>query len=204
MNELRFRFIPVVTVIFALLISTARADLGLQQIMANQGALAVGQTVLNAAKAVYAGTQDPAAIQNQLIAIMNEAVATGNEQAIRYAIVAVMVAGGFENMALGKAAVDNSNAFSNYETLTALTVASTEALINAAHESGGSIGGGDREKGGGDREKGGGDREKGGGDEQGGGADRLFHMITDPSNPFAPGTGGGDRDIPNDRPATPT
>ena len=191
MNKFRFRFIPVVIMIATLLISTARADLGLQKIMADQGALAVGQAVLNAAKAVYAGTQDPAAIQNQLIALMNEAVATGNEQAIRYAIVAVMVAGGFENVALGKAAIDNSNAFSNYEALTALTVASTEALINAAHESGGSIGGGDREKGGGDQE-------------QGGGADRLFHMITDPGNPFGPGTGGGDRDLPKDSDATPT
>jgi hypothetical protein len=122
-----------------LLASSAQAVLGLQQIMTDQGAPAVGQAVLTASKAAYAG--DPAAIQNQLIAALNEAAATGNEQAVRYAIVAVMLAGGAENLGASKAAINNSNVFTNFEALTATTVAETEALMTGAGGAGGAGGG---------------------------------------------------------------
>jgi len=194
MKKIRSRLFLVLAVFGGLLVSSVQADLGLQQIMASQGASAVGQTVLAAAKAVYAGgVSDPAAVQNQLIAILNEAAATGNEQIIRYAVVAVMIAGGVENLDLSKTAINNSNVFNNYEALTAVTVAATETLLKT---SGGAAGNGEMGGSGGTSGAG----AAGGGDkEQGGGSDRLFHMVVDPDNPFTPGTGGGDGDLPATR-----
>jgi hypothetical protein len=165
------------------------ADLGLAGIVAgSQGAPAVGQAVLAAAKAVYANNTDPAVVEQQLIAILNEAVATGNESAIRYALVAVMMAGGEEHRSQSVSAINNSNAFSQYASLTAITVAAVEKLMGSPEKTGG----GDTDgKGGGDQGKGGGDRT------QGGGLDRLFLMGFDPDNPFTweSLTGPGDNDV---------
>lgn len=183
-----------------LCVSPSWADLGLRQVLADRGAPAVGQAVLVAARSVYAdgasGTLNSEAVKNKLIAILNEAVATGNEQAIRYAIVAVMIAGGVDNLALSKAAINNSDAFLRYETLTAVTVAAAQSLIM----SGGGDRGGDSDRGGGG-ERGGGDKERGGGSnkEQGGGSDRLFPWGVDPKNPFTPGSGSNDGDLPATR-----
>jgi hypothetical protein len=193
MKNIRCRLFLVLIAFAGLLTLSARAELGLQQIMANQGAPAVGQAVLTAAKAVYAGASDPAVIQSQLIAILNEAAATGNEQAIRYAIVAVMMAGGVENITLSTTAINNSNVFSNYESLTAVTVAATRLLLSAS--GGGATGGG--ETGGGGGETG------GGGHSLGGGNNNLFllGLGVDPNNPFTWGslTGAGDSDLPATR-----
>ena len=203
--KLLFAFVAI----FGAFISSARADLGLARIMAQQGAPGVGQAVLNAAQAAFAngpsGTPDPVAVQNQLIAILNEAAATGNEQAVRYAIIAVMIAGGIENIDLSKTAINNSNVFIRFESLTAVTVAATQALLSASVGVAGNAGGGGGLGGGqgggqGDGLGGGGDQ---GGGELGGGAANpfLLGMGVDPNNPFTWGslTGGGDNDVPATR-----
>lgn len=162
------RLFSVFIAVAALLTAPVFADLGLEQLAAQpQGASAVGQAVLAASKTVYANSADPAVIQPQLIAILNEAAATGNEAAIRYAIVAVILAGEVENLTLSKAAINDSNVFANYPALTAVTVATAEALLKANGGAGGEKSGGDKsggDKGGGDQQLGGGDKELGGGD----------------------------------------
>ncbi len=151
------------------LVFPAQAELGLEQILVDQGVSAVGEAVRTAAEAVFAGTGDPAQIQSQLIALLNEAEATGDEGAMRYAMVAVIVAGGVENLGAGKDAINNSNLFGNHSGLVANTVSAAGALISA--------GGGGGEEGGGDA--GGGE---GGGDDPeslGGGLPHLFDPGTD-------------------------
>ena len=188
------RLFFVLVTISGLLTSPVFADLGLAQLAAQpQGAQAVGQAVLTAAKAVYANNTDPAVIQSQLSAILNEAAATGNETAIRYAIVAVLVAGGVENLALGRAAINGSDVFTNYPALTATTVAATEALLNASGGSADEKTGGDKaggDKAGGD--KAGGDKAGGSKEQLGGGDPTLY--------PFDWGSLAGPGD--NDAPAT--
>ncbi|NOU36883.1 MAG: hypothetical protein HOO88_08960 [Kiritimatiellaceae bacterium] len=190
-------FFALIAVI-GLLTSSAFADLGLQALAAgSQGAPAVGQAVLTAARAVYANNTDPAVIQQQLIAILNEAAATGNESAIRYAIVAVMMAGGTENLAASKAAINNSNAFASYESLTAVTVAAVEMLMT---------GGGDgAASGGADMGGSGGDSLGGGNKELGGGSYPIdtptTQIVIDPDNPFTWGSLTGGEVISS--PATP-
>lgn len=179
MKTIKFRLLAVLIAIAGFMAAPVLADLGLQQLAA-QGAPAVGQAVLTAAKAVYANNTDPVVIQNQLIAILNEAAATGNEQAIRYAIVAVMLAGGVENIELSKTAINNSAVFLNYESLTAVTVAAAEALMTATGGANGTSGGDDM---------GGGGGEKGGGGDRtlGGGSDKVFMQeLVDPKNSFPP------------------
>jgi uncharacterized membrane protein YgcG len=154
----------VLIAVIGLLTSSAFADLGLQALVAGpQGAPAVGQAVLTAARAVYANNTDPAVIQQQLIAILNEAAATGNAAAVRYAIVAVMMAGGPENLVASKTAINNSNVFANYESLTAVTVAAVEMLMTGGGDKtvgGGDVGGsGGNSLGGGNKELGGGNKE---------------------------------------------
>lgn len=171
-SRLFFVFITVA----GLLTSPLFAELGLAQLATQpQGALAVGQAVLAAAKTVYANNTDPAIIQAQLITILNEAAATGNEAAIRYAIVAVLAAGGVENLMLSKVAINGSDVFANYPSLTAVTVAAGEALLRAPGGAGGEQGGGDKGDGsGGDKELGGGDKELGGGNKELGGGDPTW------------------------------
>ncbi|MCC7300149.1 MAG: hypothetical protein IT583_03620 [Verrucomicrobia bacterium] len=173
---------------FGLPVTSVFADLGLAQVAASQGTPAVGQTVLSSAQAIYANNTDPAAIESQLIAILNEAVATGDERIIRYAIVAVMMAGGEANAALARRAINSSNAFTSYQTLTAVTVAAVESLLTGGGGGLPGVAGG----GGG----GGGDPKS-----QGGGQNPLFKNQVDPNNPFTWGTltGGGDNDLPATR-----
>ncbi len=114
-----------------LLASPVHADLGLQQTLSSQGVKAFGAAVRAAAEAVYAGTDDPTQIQSQLVAILNEAEATGSEAAMRYAIVAVMVGGGEGNLEASIAAINNSNIFANHPNMTALTVTTAEKLIRS-------------------------------------------------------------------------
>ncbi|MEI7851133.1 MAG: hypothetical protein WCH86_04810 [Kiritimatiellales bacterium] len=196
-NAYRLFFVLIAGAV--LLTSPVFADLGLAQLAAQPqgGARAVGQAVLTAAKAVYANSTDPAVIQPQLIAILNEAAATGDESAIRYAIVAVILAGGVDNLPLSKTAINDSNVFVNYPKLTAVTVSASEALLKASGGAGGEKSGGDKALGGGDKggadkggadkgggDKGGGDKsggEKSGGDKQLGGGDKTL--------------GGGDKEL---------
>jgi hypothetical protein len=204
MRKTGCRLFFVLVAVTGLFLSPVFADLGLARLAAGpQGAQAVGQAVLTAAKAVYANNTDPAVIQQQLTDILNEAAATGNEPAVRYAIVAVMMAGGAENLALSKAAIDGSNVFANYPSLTAVTVTAVEALLKAGGGAGGTAGGGDQLGGGDDKEKGGGDQFGGGDEKRGGGnADPfLLELGVDPDNPFTWGslTGGGDNDLPATR-----
>jgi hypothetical protein len=177
-------FSAVLLAVAALLASPAFADLGLSQLAATQGAPAVGQAVLTAAQAVYANQTDPAVIGPQLISILNEAAATGNEQAVRYALVAVMMAGGSDHLAQSIDAINNSNAFSQYKSLTATTVASVASLMGGGAGSGAA---------------GGGDDTLGGGTELGGGDNNSFllELGLDPNNPFTWGslTGPGAVDL---------
>lgn len=155
---------------------SAHADLGLSQILADQGVQAVGATVKTAAEAVYAGTDDPVQIQAQLVAFLNEAEATGDKGAMRYTIIAVMLAGGTENLDLSRSAINHSQLFVKQPDLTAFTVATAEALLS---------GGGDRAELGGGKEAGGGESEQGGDDQLGGGEDSKSLGGGDP-NPFDP------------------
>lgn len=131
MRKITFRLFFALIAATGLLTSPALADLGLKQIAAGQGAPAVGQAVLKAVQAVYANNTDLAIIQSQLVSILNEVAATGDENAIRYAIVAVMMGGGVENCELSKSAINVSDVSSNYEALTVATVTETEALLTA-------------------------------------------------------------------------
>jgi hypothetical protein len=143
------RLFVVLIAVAALLTAPVFADLGLAQLAAQpQGAAAVGQAVLDAVRAIYAGTSDSAAIQSQLTPILNEAAATGNLLAIRDAIAAVMIGGGAENIGLSKSAINGSDVFVSYPAVVAAVVPKIEALLLG--------GGGGQELGGGDKELGGG------------------------------------------------
>lgn len=136
MRKITFRLFFALIAATGLLTSPALADLGLKQIAAGQGAPAVGQAVLKAVQAVYANNTDLAIIQSQLVSILNEAAAIGDENAIRYAIVAVMMGGGVENRELSKSAIYVSDVSSNYEALTVATVTETEVLLTAEPDGG--------------------------------------------------------------------
>lgn len=167
-RKLLFGFLMV----FGLLAFFAQAELGLTGMSAAEA----GQAVKVAAEAVYAGSDNPAEIQEKLTEILNEAEATGDEGIMTYAIVAIMMAGGADNLAIGQAAVDGSEIAANYPGLAATTSSKVVALISPVAGSG--------EKSGGEKQ-GGGEEEGGGGsdDQEGGGY----------INPFDPGaTGGGD------------
>ena len=91
----RALILSVGLVIFTgLFVSPASAEIGVAQALAEGGVSAVGTAVRNAAQAVYDSTEDPAVIQLKLTELINEAVATGDEGAIQYASVAVMMVGG--------------------------------------------------------------------------------------------------------------
>jgi len=160
MNKSAMNLFLGLFLIMGLLVSPAQADLGLAQTLSDQGVQAVGAAVKAATEAVYAGTDDPEQIQSQLVAILNEAAATGDEGAMRYAIVAVMMVGGAENIDLSKDAITSSELFANHPELAAETIVAAEKLIR----SGGGLGemGGEKLGGG----EGGGEdpRSLGGGD----------------------------------------
>ena len=140
------RMLVGILLVAGVLSSAVYADLGLGQTLSEQGVRAVGESVKAAAEAIFAAGGDPAEMQAQLTAILNEAVATGDEGAIRYAIVAVMMAGGEESLDLFKAAINASDLAANHPGLAADTIAETEALIT----------GGDGQEGGGNSSGGGG------------------------------------------------
>lgn len=184
------RLLIVLTALSGFFVSSAIAEMGLQQIIADKGAADVGQAVLTEVKALYAETTDSGVIQNKLIAILNEAAATGDPQIVRYTLIAVMVAGGEEHLALSRRAINNSNAFADYKELTAKTVNSVQKMIKKDDASGGSNvadtdGGGGK----GGNQQGG----SGGGAQSLGGGSNL-------QNPFAWGrndfSGGEDGDLP--------
>lgn len=154
--------------VVGILIAPVYADLGLAQILSDQGVQAVGSAVKEATEAVYAGTDDAEQIKIQLVAILNEAVATGNEGVMRYAIVAVMMVGGAENVDLSKDAINNSELFVDHPKLAAETIVKAEKLIRS--------GGGTGDLGG---EKLGGGEGGGGENEQGGGKESIFDDGTD-------------------------
>jgi len=165
MNKSAMNLFLGLFLIMGLLVSPAQADLGLAQTLSDEGVQAVGAAVKVAAEAVYAGTDDPEQIQSQLVAILNEVAATGNEGAMRYAIVAVMMVGGAENVDLSKDAINNSEIFANHPKLAAETIVAAEKLIRSGGGVTGELGG-----------------EKLGGGEGGGGEDPRS-------------LGGGDPDI---------
>lgn len=110
-----------------------QAELGLSGILAGEGGVKnVGLAVKNAVAALYSSGAGDTEIQDGLVNILNEAVATGNKEAVRYTVVAVLLAGGQDNLALGKAAVDQSNTFEQFPQITALTVSSVTSLLSAS------------------------------------------------------------------------
>ena len=117
--------ILVIFAAFVLAAPSARADLGL----AGKPPKAVGAAVKNAVADAYKSGADAAAIQSQIVAILDEAAATGSEDAVRYAIVAVMLAGGTENLEMSKQAIGNSMAFTSYQELAAGTMGEAEKLM---------------------------------------------------------------------------
>ncbi|QHI70291.1 hypothetical protein [Tichowtungia aerotolerans] len=117
-----------------LTISSVRAELGLQSILSSDGVTAVGKTVKSAVESIYSSVNNPSEIKSQIVDILNEAVATGDEGAIRYTIVAVMMAGGKENLDLSKSAVDDSDAFKNFPEVTAFTVSAAESMLSGSSE----------------------------------------------------------------------
>ena len=163
------------------LAGTAHADMALSQVLATQGVKAVGLVVKAAAEAAYAGSDDPKVIENELIALLNEAEATGDNGVMTYAIIAVMMAGGMDNLALSRQAVNNSNLFKNHPNETAVTVATAEALMNPSAS--------DSEQSGRDGENGGGENGGGsaGSDELGGGSEGSDELGGGSPNPFDPG-----------------
>lgn len=184
----------ITVMISALLLSgAAHAALGLKTILAEQGVKAMGQAVLAAAQEAFASSEDPAVVQSALVAILNEAVATGDENAIRYAIVAVMQACGKDHLDVSKAAINASNAFSDYRDLAAKTVTEAQALLEAGGgagtRGGGTQGGGTQgggQQGGAEQDQ---EKQLGGGqdDDRGGGQGRLFLLEIDPEVPFTEG-----------------
>ena len=132
----------VVTLI-GLFMFSAQAELGLGEVFESQGTTAVGEVVKAAAEAAYAESDDPAEIQGRLVEILNEAAATGDEGVMTYAIVAVMMAGGSDNLAIGQAAVAASNIGEGHSALASATMASAVGLIGGGSEGdpqGGEIG----------------------------------------------------------------
>lgn len=122
------RLIMVLTAVAGLLASPCFA--------ATQAENEAGMAVSAAAKAIYAdSTASAAVIQAALIDLLNEAEATGNKETMKFAIVAVVAAGGINNVELSKAAVDNSNVFKNHKDLATMTVSQTILLMRSPGKS---------------------------------------------------------------------
>lgn len=198
------RLLSAVSACLGLAVLSVQADLGLQGISSDEGVVAVGKAVKTAVESIYASTDNPAEIESQLIEILNEAAATGDEGVIRYTIVAVMMAGGPDNLELSKKAIDNSNVFSDFPEITAFTVSAAESMLSASgsDESGGDKGG----SGGGAKstepsgEEGGGAQSD---EEMGGGGSKADEEMGGGSSSGIFDDGGADIDD-NDVPGTPT
>ena len=154
--------------------SSLAEELGLSQQLSSEGVVAVGQTVKSAVENLFSSTEDAESIQSQITAIMDEAAATGNAEAVRYAIVGAMDAAGPDNLELVIAAINSSKAFTDFKDITAFTVNASKEMILA------NAGGGQGDQGG--------DKELGGDKEQGGQGDQQTNMEQ----------GGGDGDNPLD------
>ena len=124
---------------------SAFAQLGLQNILTTQGVQAMGNAVSEAAQNALASGAEPAAIQAQLIAILNEAAATGDELATRYAIVAVMMAGGERNMNFTTRTVQQSNAVAQYPEMVAKVIADMNAFAGGGDGDEYALGGGEKD-----------------------------------------------------------
>lgn len=157
--------LTLVSCLFAgMMVLPVQAELGLQQ----ENPKAAGAAVKSAVEAIHNSSDDATSKHAQIVAILNEAAATGDEAVIRYALVAVLLAGGEENMDLSEAAVNNSNIASDYPELVSQIIPLAKSLI----VSGANATPIDEDAGGGDDAGGGGD--SGGGDDLGGGSDFDF------------------------------
>lgn len=112
-----------------LLAVPAHADLGLAQIMSDQGAGAVEQAVRVAVAQVYA--ENPSDIENLLADIVNEVELLKNDNALAAAVVAVMSTGGSKNLKVGKRAVSKSNYGKNNPAAVAQVYASVSKFVAA-------------------------------------------------------------------------
>lgn len=128
------RFVFVAGLVAGLFASTAQAELGMQNIVDQDGLPALGSAVRNAVDEAYQSSEDPAVIEATLVKILNEAAASENESIIRYAITGVMLGGGVEHLDMSKSAIDNSDVFKNYPELTAIVVATCEKLLPGFEE----------------------------------------------------------------------
>ncbi|MDK2857748.1 MAG: hypothetical protein PWQ29_1268 [Verrucomicrobiota bacterium] len=129
-----------VLVVTAFPVSSALADLGLQQSLDRGGAQAVAQVVEAAARAAYASSESPAAIESQLVAILNEASATGSAQAVSAAIAAIIQAGGVHNIYLASAAVDASDVAVDFPQASAIALSNASGLLGAGGPGGSGAG----------------------------------------------------------------
>jgi hypothetical protein len=130
-NKRVIRFLVAFSLLTGLAASPVLAELGLQSILSGEGVVAVGTAVREAVESIYNSTGNPQEIERRLVEILNEAAATGDEAAIRYTIVAVMMAGGPEHLDLSKTAIDNSDVFKNFPEVTAFTVSAAESMLSA-------------------------------------------------------------------------
>lgn len=197
------RLLSAVSLFVGLVVFPVQADLGLQSILSGEGSVAVGKAVKTAVESIYASVDDPAEIESKLVEILNEAVATGDEEAIRYTIVAVMMAGGSDHLDLSKSAIDNSDAFSKFPDITVFTVSAAESILSATGSESGSSSSGD--SGGGSQGSGASGEEGGGsksGEELGGGSAKSDEELGGGSDSGIFDDGDSDIDD-NDVPATP-
>lgn len=146
---------------------SAQADLGLSQILSSEGAKAVGVAVKAEAVKIYGSADDKDVIQAQLAGLLDEAAATGDKQAVRYAIVAVMIAGGMENLELSKAAIDDSDVLTQFPKETASTVFIVAKMMSEKY----------KERGGNGNQFGGGSGGESGGDDELGGDDWYWDLF---------------------------
>ena len=166
---------------------SAQAELGLQS-LADQGLSELGNAVKAEVEAVCKSGSDPAEIKAQLIAILDEAAATGDGGIVRYTIVSVILGCGSDYFDLGQSAIAASAVSKDFPRVTSATVSTCNRMFPAAaqereRDQGGESGDTDGESGGesADDEQGG---ESGGGEseewEQQSGGGTLPNPFDDP------------------------
>lgn len=197
-TKIRFILTAILAGVFFAL--PAQADLGLQSVFSEQGASGVGQALMNFAQQLFAGSDDADEIRSRLVDGLNEAADLGDENAARYAIIAVMQAGGNDQLDLTMSAVNESRLAAAFPELTSSTVTETQTLLNAGGGAADQQGGGEQQQGGGEQPQQQQEQQGGGQEEQqGGGTAPLFLNEISPDAPFGGGVdapGGDDDDLP--------
>lgn len=186
----------ILLLVVGLVLPLQAAD-GLQAILASEGLAAFGQAVKAEAEQIMASGADETDVIGELIEMLNSVAGFADEEAVRYAMIAVMAAAGPENMELAEAAISGSELAVTNGMLAQATMSDVRRLLggNAGQQ------GGDDQHGGDDQRSANDQMTIGGGEEEdptvGGGQDPLFPRSVNMVNPFAPtGLLGDDQDAP--------